>query len=230
MRDVYGAYLSPGGQVAHSFMTSVARLRAVDERLIGNDLTHCRAGAGGIAEGRNSVTRDFLANPDAAWLWMVDSDMGFAPDTLDRLLATTTGEGAGAVGALCFALRIEGSDGMGGYRWRPQPTIYGWKGGGFVPAVNYPRDRLTRVAATGAGCLLIHRSVIEKVGGDWWTPVRDPADGVMLGEDLSFCYRLLERGIPVMVDTSIKTTHAKIIHLSEQDWDNYSMLLAVADA
>lgn len=39
-----------------------------------------------IVTARNRIVRVFLENTDAEWLWMVDSDMTFEMDTLDRLL------------------------------------------------------------------------------------------------------------------------------------------------
>jgi hypothetical protein len=41
----------------------------------------------------------------------------------------------------------------------------------------------------------------------------------MLSEDLSFCWRLGERGIPLWIDSRVKTSHAKTIWVSELDWE-----------
>ncbi len=225
MHDVFGCYLSDG-RVEINFMKSVAGLlahdRERDRRLIDDDLLHSRTSSGGIASARNQLTRVFLES-DARWLWMVDADMGFAPDTLDRLLASKSGHpGASyAVGALCFSWRPEEPDGLGGYRFRPLPTLFGWDGKGFKVASHYPFNSVVRVAGTGAACLLIHRSVMEKIGEDWWTSVRYP-DGDFLSEDLSFCYRAGEAGFPIYVDTSIKTNHAKTIYVSEEHWATWN--------
>lgn len=227
MRDVFGCYLSDGREVAQSFMSSLARLLRQDTRLIGQDLTNLRSSSGGIAAGRNHLTRLFLDETDAEWMWMVDADMGFKPDTLDRLLEAESAAlvpphvPRPIVGALCFSWRPEEPDGMGGYRCRPVPTLFGWDGKGFKVAGSYPHNAMVRVAATGAACLLVHRSAMElireKHGDDWWTPVRYP-DGDFLSEDLSFCYRAGELDLPIHVDTSIKTTHAKTIWVSEEHW------------
>jgi GT2 family glycosyltransferase len=232
MHDVFGAYLSDGREVSHSFMHSIARLRAhdraADRRLLYNDLTHLRCATGGVAQGRNDLTRMFLNESECRWLWMVDSDMGFHPDTLDRLLNNDphlNEKDRPIVGALCFSWRPEEPDGMGGYRCRPIPTIFGWDGTGFRAVEQYPFNSVIKVAGTGAACLLIHRSVMEtlreKYGDDWWTPVRYP-DGDFLSEDLSFCYRAGEVGFPLYVDTSVKTSHAKTIWVSEEHWATWN--------
>jgi hypothetical protein len=227
--DVFGCYLSDGREVAHSFMSSVAGLREYDREHYGRlrlgDLTHARAASGGIASTRNDLTRIFLDETGCDWMWMVDADMGFKPDTLDRLLEvldmTPPLDRGGVAGALCFSWRPEEPDGMGGYRCRPIPTLFGWDGRGFQVAESYPHNTVVKVAGTGAACLLMHRSVMEllreKHGDDWWTPVRYP-DGDFISEDLSFCYRAGEAGFPIFVDTSIKTTHAKTIWVSEEHW------------
>lgn len=217
------AYLTDGNQVAHSFMISM--LRMVGYSLHGRDAVvldpiRMRVSAGGLAQGRNDLTKQFLAG-NAEWLWMIDTDMGFHPDTPHRLLAAAKDVEAPVVGALCFSLRHEAPDGLGGYVTRPVPTVYGWDGKGFRAVTSYPLNTRVKTAATGAACLLIHRSAAEKLqrecGEEWWTPVRYP-DGRMLGEDLSFCYRLGEQGLAIYVDTSIPTTHAKLVHLDESAW------------
>lgn len=221
LRDVFGCYLTSGTDVSHSFMKSVQGLLQHDangpRRLGGGDLTHARTSSGGIPASRNALTKMWLDETEAEWMWMVDSDMGFAPDTLDRLLATDKP----VVGALCFSWRPEEPDGLGGYRCRPAPTIFGWDGQGFKLVSSYPYNELMRVGATGAACLLIKRSVAQEIrnlyGDDWWTPVRYE-DGDFLSEDLSFCYRAGSINWGVWVDTRVKTTHAKTIWVGEEHW------------
>lgn len=221
--EVFGAYLSSGGQVQDSFMYSVANVMArSSERLVDGTVHRKVCGAGGLADARNQVTAHWLDNTDARWLWFVDSDMGFAADTLERLIDSSSEIDRFAVGALCFSWRLGAPDGMGGYSAEPVPTMYGWDGRGFRAVTDYKRDSVVRVAGTGAACLLLHRSAMETLrgghGDNWFTPVRYP-DGGMLGEDLSLCYRLGEGGFGVHVDTSIKTTHAKTIWVGEQTWE-----------
>ncbi len=74
-------------------------------------------------------------------------------------------------------------------------------------------------AATGSGCLLIHRDVLEALHehhGDhvsyFYEDRRVPADGGerrWMGEDLTFCLQARELGFPVIVDTSIHVGHHK---------------------
>lgn len=198
-------------------------------------------GAGGIPSSRNKVCRDFLDHTSAEWLWFVDTDMGFAPDTVDRLATSAVARGAKVIGALCFAgLRRKPPVGRTLYaeRFLIQPTVYEWvevrtpSGDidevGFRPIIDYKRDDVIEVAATGAACLLIHRSVLVSVrhylGDSWFDPVSIP-DGYKgrprtFSEDMSFCLRVRQLNYSIHVDTSVKTTHEKgFVYLDEETYD-----------
>jgi hypothetical protein len=83
---------------------------------------------------------------------------------------------------------------------------------GFRSRIDYERDALVEVSATGAACLLIHRTVLhrirEKVGPHWFDPITHPK-GTTFSEDLSFCVRVAAVGFPIHVDTRVRTTHDK---------------------
>lgn len=223
MTEVFGCYLTDGGQVEHSFMKSVMGVMAGPDRdlLHDRDLTYCRVSSGGIAVGRNKLTAMWLEETDCEWMWMVDSDMGFGPHVLSQLLdsAQATPD-CKVLGALCFSWKPEASDRMGGYTFKATPTLFKWDGAGFLAATGYPVDEVVQVSATGAACLLIHRDaaieVAEVYGPDeWWTPIRYEG-GDFLSEDLSFCHRVRSVNRGIWVDTSIKTTHAKSLYVSEE--------------
>lgn len=166
------------------------------------------AGAGGIADGRNEIMSRFLET-QAEWLFFVDTDMGFAKDTVDRLVASAHPTERPIVGALCFRLWTQQRASYYGARYSLLPTAYDWdeSGQGFLPRLDYKRDAIQPVSATGAACILIHRSVAEKLPNPF--AVSQVDDGKSISEDLSFCLRASAHGFPVHVDTSVKTTHDK---------------------
>lgn len=194
-------------------------------------------GAGGIASSRNKVATAFLDSTDGEWLWFVDTDMGFAPDTVDRLIETALDVDTKVIGALCFAgLRRKPPAGHTLYaeRFLIQPTVYEWvelpDEAGFRPIVDYPRDKPIRVAATGAACLLIHRDVLTEMrdmfaGDVWFEPVALPEAGKgkrprTFSEDMSFFLRLASMNRDAYVDTAVKTTHEKgFIYLDEETFE-----------
>lgn len=190
------------------------------------------AGTMGIADGRNEIAREFLDSTDGEWLWMVDTDMGFAPDTVDRLVKSADPELRPVMGGLCFALKRDGGGDFHAVRYRIVPTIYEYLDlgveVGFRPILDYRRGEVVQVAGTGAACLLMHRSALEKVraqvGDAWFDPITHPTGNRgrprTFSEDLSFCIRLAAAELPVHVDTSVKTTHEKGgVFLDEETFD-----------
>lgn len=223
------AYLH-ANQVAHSWHASIMQAIMDDvagpRRLLAGGILAIRCpSAGLLPQARNRVVQHFLRQQKADWLWLVDTDMGFAPDTVDRLLAAADPTSRPIIGALCFAQRELGDDGYGGQQTRPTPTIFDWRTdpdgmGGFEVRVAYERDAVVRCDGTGAACLLIHRGVLERLdvayGPTWFD--RIPARDGQVGEDLSFCMRARDLGIPVHVHTGVPTTHMKTLWLGEADY------------
>ncbi|MET9634533.1 hypothetical protein ABZX92_44485 [Lentzea sp. NPDC006480] len=216
-------YLDPGTWSA-CFGLSYRDLLLADmsgaRRITGPEL-RVVAGSGDIPAGRNLICQQFLAT-DTEWLWMVDSDMGFAPDTVERLVGTAEPTRRPVVGALCFGLKHSENGPFHSQRYDIQPTLYTYHGGGLRSVVDYPRNRVVRVAATGAACLLIHRgalqAVLDRHGAAWFDPITSEVG--MFSEDLSFCLRLAEIGIKLHVHTGVKTTHHKHgTYLDEEAYD-----------
>lgn len=194
-----------------------------NQHVIGAQWLATKYGTGGIVQARNDTVTTFLKT-DSDYLFWIDTDMGFAPDTVDRLVACADPVKRPIVGGLCFMNRELGPDGMGGMFIQPVPTIFDWwkneVGGGFTARTEYERDQLIQVAATGSACILIHRSALEKIeaeyGKTWYSPVRSGIDGAFLSEDLSLCMRAAAMEIPIHIHTGIKTSHFKHMWLDER--------------
>jgi hypothetical protein len=221
--------LSYRDMLLHDVMTS--------QRIVRPGGTELRAlvGAGGLPGGRNKISKDFLEVTDGEYLFMVDTDMGFAPDTVDRLMAVCDADKP-VVGALCFAcLRYPPKDPQGSLyaeRFTVQPTLYRYveqpDSIGFLPFEDYPRDQLVNVSGTGAAAMMIHRSALElvrdKFGPSWFDPITHPTalkgGPRTFSEDLSFCLRVQAVDLPLYVDTSVKTSHHKgAIFLDEETFE-----------
>jgi len=180
-----------------------------------------------MVQSRNLVVKAFLDDTDAEWLLWIDTDMGWRPDALERLLAAADPVKAPMVGGLCFGLWPTGYDGMGGLRFDVRPTLFRIatrvKDGApvYSPMPSYPDDTVVEVHATGSAFVLIHRTVFEKVraehGDRWYDQIVD-GDGETMGEDISFCLRVGALGLPMFVDTGTPTSHHKQLWLGEQDF------------
>jgi GT2 family glycosyltransferase len=206
------AYVHPG-TVRAEFMSSVlAMMRDGRTRL---DAVLTVQSGPNISRARNELARKFLADTRAPWLFMADTDMVFAPDALDRLIAAADPAQRPVVGALCFAGIIGGV---------PVPTMYDTADRGgqqvFVPRLTWPEDKLVQVTATGAACLLIHRHALQAIAKDsgetaapWF---RESVTGAaLIGEDLPFCLRAAAAGIPVHVHTGVQAGHVKTTMLGK---------------
>jgi hypothetical protein len=211
-------------------------------RIVRENGTYLRkvAGTAGIPDGRNEVARNFLDHTDGEWLWFVDTDMGFAADTVDRLVASADRYQRPVMGGLCFAQRRVTAAPFHAQRFGIIPTVYSYveleDEVGFVPMAAYPRDEVVECAGTGMACVLIHRRALfrvrERYGDAWFDPLAHPT-GLKgrprtFSEDLSFCVRLAAVDVPLHVDTSIRTCHEKGgIYLDEEAYDRQQAMDAL---
>lgn len=152
---------------------------------------------------RNDLTHDFLQS-DAEWLLWIDSDQGFVPSDLQKLLQA-------------------GKRFIGGYTCHkvlPEP--------GREPSVptgllEDPRGKeLVSVGTCGAPFLLTHRSVYELLAAEYaeelayrtadggtkigfWHPMLK--NRMSLGEDISFCKRWIDIGGDIWVHSGVRLPH-----------------------
>lgn len=225
------AYLH-SDDVTHSWHHSMRRLidhdREGPRRLASRgEPLNVRCSTGQLVPSRNYAVQLFLDRTPHEWMLMLDTDMGFSADAVDRLLAAADPVDAPVVGALCFAQCFERYDGMGGMRTKIVPTMYrigrARQTGhtSFSYWGEFPLDQLVRVAATGMGFVLMHRSALEKVRaehGDRWFDQMLADSGNVVGEDFCLCLRFGNAGIPVHVHTGVQTTHLKRLWLGLDDY------------
>lgn len=199
------------GQVHVLFHRSLADLSAYDREQGWGNLVAEKAVISGanISKARNELVTWVLDEVAAEWVWFIDTDMVVNPTALPKLLCAAEVSGARVIGALC--VMIDDRDG-------PIPTVYqlgNFDGGEITRVVfDYPENTVLQVAATGAACLLIHRSVLEDVRGrfprdpyPWFK--EDVVNGNWVSEDLRFCLLANSLGYPVFVDCTTEVGHAK---------------------
>ena len=97
-----------------------------------------------------------------------------------------------------------------------------------------PANKVLKVVATGAACLLIHRTVFEKIledrEGEPWVWFQETSwQGHTVGEDFTFCIRAGEAGFPIHVDTGAEFGHEKLVTINRPfvaDWrDKHHVIL-----
>jgi GT2 family glycosyltransferase len=164
-----------------------------------------------IEDARNALTRQFLAS-DQEWLFMVDSDMTFDMDALERLLEAADADSAPVVGGLCFGWKKD----VG-----PFPTMYQWDGEGTRVVDGQMDGEVYPVDATGAAFLLVHRTVFENNREPEPLPwfARSLHNGHLVGEDITFCLRLRQNNVPIYVHTGVKTGHVKQFTWNQENYE-----------
>lgn len=198
------AWLSPG-TVSHDFCRSLSNIVKADPRIVGQ--IPFRSGPN-LSSSRNQVARTFLEH-DADWLWMIDSDMTFDVDLLDRLLAVADPDDAPIVGGLCIGQRYTSG------RLEFFTTMFTFDADGQAWRMDeYPPDTVVDIDATGTGCLLVHRTVLEEIRRRYDEPLVWFAEeindkGGLHSEDITFCLRARACGFPVKVHTGAKVGHVK---------------------
>ena len=130
------------------------------------------------------------------YLFSVDSDISFAPDTLVKLLAHNRDMVSGL-----YIQRIPGQQIL---------ELYENNNHGGVSNVTYASihgQGLTEVAACGFGCVLVNSRVMTAVGYPQFEyhPAIDHANTV--SEDLDFCRKAIARGFKIWADTTIICQH-----------------------
>lgn len=223
MARVCVGYVHPD-QVSVLFHTSLMRTllgRHAGRVTVGGGLA-AKFSSANISNARNEVVREFLAmKGKPEWLWMVDTDMEWDEDALERLLRSAHDPETGAVSALIVGGLCFGT--LNGELW---PTMYevDTADDGTVSVFryeDYPQSEMVRVGATGAAFLLVHRSVFERIaehGFDDTYPwfQETSLNGMTCGEDFTFCLRAREVGIPVWVNTDVRVGHHKT-HVLRED-------------
>lgn len=224
-----------GSEVTYSWFQCILALIQHDmqhnQHVVSGQWLATKYGTGGIIQARNDTVKQFLFT-DSEWMFWIDTDMGFAPSTVDRLLEAADPVERPIMGALCWMNRELGPDGMGGWLTDAAPTVFQWHkdvvGSGFRVDRDYPRDQVVQVGGTGSACILIHRSVFDRIEAaysrTWYSPVQSSIDQGWLSEDLSFCARAAALEIPVHVHTGVSTSHLKQIWLDERFADRLQRL------
>jgi len=152
-----------------------------------------------FCHARNDICQAALHNK-FEWVFFLDSDVIPPRDTIIRLISR---QQPIISGVYC---RRSPPHGIPVYIKNRQ-----W-GNGFAP------NKLIEVDVVGAGCLLIHRSVLEKMPPidaargkrwfDWRVDCPNLPEGEAMSEDFSFCLQARKHGWKVILDTSVMCRHA----------------------
>lgn len=188
-----------------------ARIECIKNKILPTWIT--MSGSPYVEVLRNKLVRDFLAIESATDLVFVDSDVGFDPAALPRLLSYD----ADVVGG-CYPFKSD----TGGF-----PVMIDWETEG-VPRIDEATG-LPHCLMIPTGFLRIRRRVFERIlhyfGADKLTIVEREPDGAereryrqffrtekigeqWFGEDVHFCKLWREMGGAILLDPDIDFTHS----------------------
>jgi len=159
-----------------------------------------------VAAARTGIVEDFLASP-AEWLLQLDSDMVFTPDDIVALLDAASADTVPIIGGLYAGTGqlVNQVDAEAGWFTTRGVRFLDSRGATGVIAVDF----------VGAGALLVHRTVYERMAKDhpapqpWFQEVAE--HGRVDGEDWTFCARAARSGFPVHVHAGARFGHSKML-------------------
>lgn len=147
---------------------------------------------------RNLACEDALRG-GFQWIFFLDDDVITPPDVVARLMS-------------------HGADVISGLYYRRQepicPVAMTMVNGKATWVTTWdPPNSVVEVDLVGAGCLLIHRRVLQAIGTHWfeWEIGKRqedrPKDRQAMSEDFAFCIKAKQAGFKVYLDTSIACDH-----------------------
>lgn len=160
-----------------------------------------------VDRNRNEIIEEFLKR-DADILWMIDDDI--IPPRKAWMMAEKMRGGVKVCGAVCWiwmghsvmstVLSRVGYDAEYGVpHYAPVAKKI------LKPAAD--KKEMVQVDATGCGCIMIHREVLEKVGPNPFTIIHKENGGWVTGEDIRFCEKAKDAGYDLWVDTTYICDH-----------------------
>lgn len=152
-----------------------------------------------VYDSRNKLAERAI-NSNAEYVFWLDSDMTFMPDTLDMMLTTLINNKMAMLSGMYYRRRTP---------WTP--TLFDKvnisdMGVELTEFKEIPNE-IFEIGACGFGCVLMRKDVI------WNVMIQQSSDGLLFspthgaGEDISFCWRARKCGYKIYCDPSIALGH-----------------------
>lgn len=154
------------------------------------------------------------------WLFLMDADQTFAPETLMKLLSwdlpIVSGlyfKSPGIPFPHCYMYAFKGNpkEQMDAHFYAPvinpiAPFLLKHKDklrGGEAVILPSTREELIECDGIGAGCILVHRRVLDAIEPPWF----QYNEGTFIGEDFYFCRKVQAAGFKIFVDPGVICGH-----------------------
>ena len=149
-----------------------------------------------ISSNRNKIVDQALEN-GAEWIWFIDDDHRFPPDTLTRLLSHNVD--------IVSGLYLQRVAPYTPHRYDREEA----NGALWPKLLTQGESGLDEVLSTGAGCLLVRTSVFEKLERPYWRLGQIRSD--VWSDDFDFCRRARAAGFKIWCDLDVLVGHY-VIH------------------
>jgi hypothetical protein len=164
---------------------------------------NCAFNIGSVITIARRNLADIFMKSDFDYIWWVDSDMKFPIDAPIRLLKRN--------------VPVVGCN----YRRRrfPNPNFTGMTGtpGKFVEfQTTDTSPAMEEIDVLPHGCVLVHRSVYEKITGPYYLQEFVPELNLEIGEDIFFCQQVKKAGFEIWCDQELsrEISHIGIFHFN----------------
>lgn len=196
--DAVISYPAYGSMVTREWAASVRDL-VVNRPRFGNKVITWQGAL--LFYNRNEIAKLFLGT-DRDWMLMTDTDIVFSLEDVDALFEAADRNGPGIYSGVVMGLGTSGVKPIFG-DWDPdRQTCHWWKA---AP----PRDeKEIPIHVVPTAFLLVHRDVLEAIGTGWFNHVVN-GQGRVLGEDVGFSLRTLEKDYPVYLVPQSRPGHVK---------------------
>ena len=230
---------SPDGLMVLSF--EHARAAAASARVVNYRISEWDHLSVDIATKRELAADRFLReHKDCQWMLMVDDDMDFRVDVqcLTKLMLAALKSDSQIIGPLMVRRDIPHWVAYNEVRGKPDDTLQGFKA--------YKENRIVPLTGhMGTGCILIHRSVFEKVPQPWFqtittrrcqlcmpmddavvkpdceackgTGINPTGTWVAVGEDAFFCRKAIDAGFKCSLAAGVLLAHVGKTPFTIQD-------------
>lgn len=168
------------------------------------------AGVRPVDHARNEAVRVFMRPEyaDFTHLFFVDDDTVPPFDAIDKLLALDADVASG----ITKILRMDDPKGEAFTAWNCFLTAEEDENGSRMLTVDEDTG-VQKIIRAGTSCMLIKRDTLEKVGCPWFQTVWKPDYSGYKSEDIAFCDKVVELGMTILCDTSVKCGHFKGVML-----------------
>lgn len=168
-----------------------------------------------IYNSRNNLATKAI-QADVDYVFWLDSDMEFEPDTLMRMLDVMQKHDLDILTGLYFRRVVPYTPVLFDKLEMVQDSMFEWSEFQEIP------DHLFEVGGCGFGCVLMKTDPffdVQSRFGNMFAPIGNT------GEDLAFCWRARQCGFKVWCDPSIKCGHVGYVISNGTQYENYKQIL-----